>query len=168
MVQTATRFDADRPLLPGLCVVVKGDRPNRGQSRDTSRDPGLDRRQPPLAAGTVAALPRRPDARVLGATIPLFFIGRNGRGLWVAREAEARTGGIFLFRRSALRFAERNSAPVGCATMCLADGFELDVVNRGNPLVAWLDGALRRAARLIPDYPPTIPIERKRVKGERR
>jgi hypothetical protein len=165
MAQTATHVGgADRPLLRGICVVVKGDRPNRDQSRDhcdPSRDPGLDRRKPPAAVGTVAEFPRRPDARTLSEMIPLFFIGRNRRGLWIAREAEARIGGIFLFRRSALRFAKRNSAPIGCATMFLADRFELDVENRGNPLVAWLDALLRGVAGLIPAYPPPIPIRRK-------
>ena len=101
-------------------------------------------------------------------TIPLFFIGRNGRGLWVARDAAGRTGGIFLFKRSAVRFAHRNSAPTGCATMVLAERFELDVANRGNPLVAWLSAALRGAAALIPPYPPPIPIGQNKFKGERR
>jgi hypothetical protein len=172
MAQTASHGGADRPLLRGICVVVKGDRPNRGhsrgQNRDASRDPDLDRRKPPVAIGTVAEFPRRPDVRVLSETIPLFFIGRNGCRLWIAREAEGRTGGIFLFKRSALRFAERNSAPIGCATMFLADRFELDVENRGNPLAAWLDAALRSVAGLIPAYPPPISIRRKIFNEERR
>jgi hypothetical protein len=32
-------------------------------------------------------LPQRPDATMLSEAIPLFFIGRNHNGLWVAREA---------------------------------------------------------------------------------
>jgi hypothetical protein len=170
MIRQAAHVEADRPLLRGICLVVKGNRPGRDQSGNLGldRNPSLVRRQPLATAGAVAEFPRRPDAGVLSETIPLFFIGRNSCGLWIAREAEGRTGGIFLFRHSAVRFAEKNSAPIGCATMILADRFELDVENCGNPLVAWLDAALRRAARLIPAYPPPIPLTRKGLKGERR
>jgi len=42
---------------------------------------------------TVVKFPRRPDPRVLSASIPLFFIGRNKYGFWVARAAEGRVGG---------------------------------------------------------------------------
>jgi len=103
----------------------------------------------------------------LSESIPLFFIGRNKVGLWVAREAEGRTGGIFLFRESAMRFSGKHSLPAGCATMFLSERFELDVENRGNPLVARLDAVLRRAAALIPDYPPPMPIRRTIFRGER-
>jgi hypothetical protein len=150
----------DRPLLRGICLVVKGKRPRPGEN--------LDQRMAAAATGTVAEFPRRPDCTVLSETIPFFFIGRNQRGLWIAREAEGRTGGIFLFKRSALRFAARASAPIGYATMRLAERFELDVENRGNPLAAWLDKALRSAAEFIPAYPPPIPIGRKNFKWERR
>jgi hypothetical protein len=124
--------------------------------------------QQPRLAATVTEFPRRPGPGALSETIPLFFIGRNGRGLWIAREAERRTGGIFIFRQSAMRFAERNSVPAGCATMLLSDRFELDVENRGNPVAAWLDASLRWAVALIPAYPPPIPIARNRIFGERR
>jgi hypothetical protein len=63
-----------------------------------------------------AILPNRPDARVLNRAIPLFFIGRNKHGFWLAREAKGRIGGMFLLRRSALRFAQEASARHGCAT----------------------------------------------------
>jgi hypothetical protein len=119
-------------------------------------------------AGTVTEFPRRPDRDVLSETIPLFFIGRNGRGLWIAREAEGRTGGLFLFKQSAVRFAERRSAPIGCATMFLTHRMELDIENHGSPVAAWLDAALRWVVALIPAYPPPIPIARNRIFGERR
>jgi hypothetical protein len=114
-----------------------------------------------------AKLPGRPDASILNETIPLFFIGRNNNGLWVAREAGGQAGGIFLFRESALRFAGQYSLPGGCATMFLSENLELDVKNRGNPLVALLDAALSNVARLIPAYPPAIPIDRKNFKDWR-
>jgi hypothetical protein len=168
MTRPAQHIQADRPLLRGICLVVKGNRPNHDASHGASRNSSRGHREPAAAAGTVAEFPRRPDSGVLSETLPLFFIGRNGRGLWVAREAAGRTGGIFLFKRSAVHFAQRNSAPTGCATMVLAERFELDLANHGNPLVAWLGTVLRGAAGLIPAYPPPIPIGRNKFKGERR
>jgi hypothetical protein len=108
-----------------------------------------------------AILPNRPDARVLNRAIPLFFIGRNKNGFWLAREAKGRIGGMFLLRRSALRFAQDASTPHGCATMFLAGTFELDTCNCGNPLAGWLNAALGLSSRFIPDYPPPIPIAEK-------
>ncbi len=151
MVRPLTRPQVARPPLRGICLVVTGNEkmPNS-----------------PVAPGTATKFPQRPDARAQSEAIPLFFIGRNKNGLWVAREAEGRTGGVFLLRRSALRFAKKNSAPAGCATMFLAERFELDVQNQGNPLVSWLDAVRRAWRRLIPEYPPPIPIGRKKFKGE--
>ena len=113
---------------------------------------------PPLPS---SGLPSRPDAHVFNRVIPLFFIGRNKNGFWIAREARGRAGGMFLLRRSALRFAQLASAPHGCATMFLAKTFELDTRNAGNPAVGWLDVALGLLSRFIPDYPPPIPIAKK-------
>ena len=151
MIRPLTRPQVARPSLRGICLVVTGNEkmPNS-----------------PVAPGTAGKFPRRPDARVLSETIPLFFIGRNKNGLWVAREAEGRTGGVFLFKRSAVRFAAKTSAPAGCATMFLTERFELDVENQGNPLVTWLDAVQRAWRRLIPEYPPPMPIGRKKFKGE--
>jgi hypothetical protein len=111
-------------------------------------------------------LPKRPDARVLNRVIPLFFIGRNKNGFWLAREANGRIGGMFLLKRSALRFAQEASAPIGCATMFLAEPFELNTWNCGNPLVEWLDAALAISNRFIPAYPPPIPFGEKYRKRE--
>jgi hypothetical protein len=69
---------------------------------------------PPVPFGASAQFPRRAHSDVLSDSIPFYFIARNRVGLWVAREAEGRAGGIFLFKQSALRFAETNSAPHGC------------------------------------------------------
>ena len=168
MAETASYGGVDRPVLRGICLVVKGDRHAGDQDRAAIRHRNLDRRKRPGTSGTVAEFPRRPDCTVLSETIPFFFIGRNGRGLWIVREAEGRTGGIFLFKKSALRFAARASAPIGYATMLLTERFELDVENRGNPLAGWLDHALRATAELIPAYPPPIPIGRKNFKWDHR
>jgi len=91
------------------------------------------------------------DPDVVSAAIPAFFIGRNRVGLWVAREAKGRAGGLFLFESSAIDFANRRSGPERCALVFPAESFELDIENQGNPLVAlaarWLDGAKRHLAR---------------------
>jgi hypothetical protein len=100
---------------------------------------------------TVINFPRRPHLSILSETIPLFYIGQNRHGFWVAREAEGRCGGKFLFRRSAVRFA-RQSAPAGCAMMFLKEELELDIGNEGSrlvePIAALIDAAARRAPRL--------------------
>jgi hypothetical protein len=97
-----------------------------------------------------ANFPKRPDLSVLSETIPLFYIGRNKYGFWVARESEGRSGGLFLRQRSALRFARSRSKPVGCATMFLNEPFELDIENEGSSVVAPLSAALRSAAQRLP------------------
>jgi hypothetical protein len=77
----------------------------------------------------------RPDDTVLSDSIPLFFIGRNQNGFWVAREAAGRCGGIFLFRSSAARFARRNSLAGGGATILVEHPIELELPNNGGRLV---------------------------------
>jgi hypothetical protein len=91
---------------------------------------------------------RRPAADVLSPAIPLVFIGRNRDGFWVARDADRQFGGIFLSQRSALQFADRHNWPAGCATMILAERFELDIENGGNPFVAHLVAAKRILTRI--------------------
>ena len=99
--------------------------------------------------GQIAQLPGRPDRTVLDDSIPLFFIGRNQNGFWVARESEGCGGGLFLLRRSAARFVRKKSSSRGCATMLVEHTFELDVPNQGNrlvePIAATIDIVRRRA-----------------------
>ncbi len=150
MSKPLTRPQAARPPLRDICLVTGNEKtPN-----------------PSAVAGTAAKFSRRPDARVLSEAIPLFFIGRNEHRLWVVREAEGRTGGVFLLKWSALRFAKQNSAPAGCAIMFLVESFELDIENQGRRFVTWLEAIRRGWRRLIPEYPPPIPIGRKTFKGE--
>ena len=121
------------------------------------------RRTPDTAA--IVKFPPRPDPRVLSTSIPLFFIGRNKYGFWVVRAAEGRAGGIFLLKRSALRFAAKNSAPAGCATMVLSEHFELDVENQGSMLAAGLDAMIRVIAA---PAPPPAPLKAGRKPPHRR
>jgi hypothetical protein len=97
-------------------------------------------------------LPKRPDLTVLNASIPLFYIGQNAHGFWVARDAEARSGGLFLFKRSAERFAHERSAPAGCAIMFLDEPLELDIENRGSRFVETLTTGIEGAERMASPF----------------
>jgi hypothetical protein len=105
----------------------------------------------------------------LSARRSRFFIGRNREGFWVARDVKGKIGGIFLFESSALSFARRKSRLTGCATIYQSETFELDLKNRGNPLIAHL-GPLRRVAidhqrRIIAFIDKTMKALRLRLKG---
>ena len=78
------------------------------------------------------------DPGIVNETIPAFFIGRNMEGFWVARDVNGQIGGIFLLENSALSFARRNSRAAGCATIYPSERFELDLENKGNPLIVRL------------------------------
>jgi hypothetical protein len=102
----------------------------------------------PFAVSTMATqLPRRPDASALSEAIPLFYIGRNKSGFRVVREAAGGSGGLFLFKQSAARFARRQSESTGCAMMFLAEPFELDVENQGGRVAGLLCAASEVVAR---------------------
>jgi hypothetical protein len=102
----------------------------------------------PVKRKNATRLPRRPSPDILSEAIPLFFIGQNRDGFWIARDAEARVGGIFFCKQSALKFADANSPSVGCAKMFVSRRFELDIANNGNPFVARLGPARRLLIRL--------------------
>jgi hypothetical protein len=85
----------------------------------------------------------RPGSEVLSEAIPVFFIGRNRDGFWVARDAEGKFGGLFWRKQAALRFARRSAGPVGCATVFPHGRLELDIENTGNPLVTQI-AAIKR------------------------
>jgi len=109
-----------------------------------------DRETQPMAAlPTATRLPQPPDPSALSEAIPLFFIGRNKDGFWVARNADGSVGGIFLLKRSALRFANKNTEAGACATMFVSEGFELDIANKGNPLAIRLGAVSRFLFRLV-------------------
>jgi hypothetical protein len=129
-------FEAPTIVAPNGSDNSQWHRANGGRSEYDTHVPGLTK------------LPPRPDPGILSEAIPLFFIGRNKDGFWVARESEGRIGGIFLRKQSALRFAYGATQPGGCATMFLSERFELDVENKGNPFVAHLAPAKRIMSQL--------------------
>lgn len=107
----------------------------------------------PAALESAAVSFQRPGPDVLSETIPVVFIGRNRDGFWVARDAEARFGGLFWRKQAAVDFAKTSTAPGGCAIVFPQARFELDTQNHGNPLLTYLATArrllARRAQRLI-------------------
>jgi hypothetical protein len=89
MIRQPAHVEAGRPPLRGICLVVKKNQP-------------ADHPKPAVPIGMMTKFPRRPDSGVLSESIPLFFIARNRAGLWIAREAQGRTGGIFCSREGQL------------------------------------------------------------------
>jgi hypothetical protein len=85
----------------------------------------------------------RPGPEVLNRTIAVVFIGRNRNGVWVARDAEGKFGGLFWRKGAAIRFAKANAGPAGCAAVFPQARFELDLDNRGNPFLGRL-GIVKR------------------------
>jgi hypothetical protein len=88
------------------------------------------------------------DPGVLDASIPAFFIGQDSDGFWLARDVKGENGGVFLLKNSALAFARRVSGREGCAMIFSPERFELDLENRGNPLIGYLKALLRFAMRV--------------------
>ena len=84
-------------------------------------------RKPYIATPAATGLPPRPDPGAVNPSIPIFYIGKNRKGIWVVREADGRSGGLFFLKQTAVRFARRQSEPAGCAMMFVAEPFELDV-----------------------------------------
>jgi len=94
--------------------------------------------------GLTPVTPFQPlDADILNASIPLFFIGRDKDGFWLARDTKGRVGGLFLFESSALAFARRHAWPSGCATVFSSELLELYLENQGNPLIDYLRPIMR-------------------------
>jgi hypothetical protein len=100
----------------------------------------------------VDKFPSRSELAFLNETIPLFYIGQNRDGFWVARDADGRSGAIFFFKASAVRFARAKTAPGGCALMFLNAPFELDRNNEGSQVVAILTAAIGVARRRVPTF----------------
>jgi hypothetical protein len=67
-------------------------------------------------------------------TAPLFLVGKDSRGRWVAQKQHGLTGGLFVNREAALKFAlfENGNRPE--AVITVPGTFELDM--SGNALAA--------------------------------
>jgi hypothetical protein len=136
------QFNVARPhLANGMAFAVSGYEP-RPQSHRSDKP----------RSGSAHNFPQRPDATMISEAIPLFYIAQNSTGFWLAREANGRIGGLFLLKRSALRFARSKSQPAGCATMYLAEPFELDVENQGSRIA----GLLAAASEVVTHRAPVL------------
>jgi hypothetical protein len=113
---------------------------------------GLARPGTSIRSGATIKWPRRPDDTVLSESIPLFYVSQDKHGFWVAREAQGRSGGLFLFQRSAVRFARNKSSSAGCAMMIVAEPLELDLENQGSRFVESLAAAVNVIARRAPAF----------------
>jgi hypothetical protein len=130
-----TSPDLSRRQPPGRSTAATG--------QDGERSGGLPADRP----ATVIAQFQLLDPGIVNDAIPAFFIGRNQEGFWVARDVKGRIGGIFLLETSAVSFARKNSQPAGCATIYPSERFELDLEDKGNPLIARLVSMLRLMTR---------------------
>jgi hypothetical protein len=132
--------------MPLTCPDTSREQTSRHSPATTAQDSRPTGILPGGGASLVAAPFAPLDPGIVNAAIPAFFIGRNSDGFWLARDVKGKTGGIFLFERSALAFARRHSRPLGCATIFPSERFELDLENQGHALVAPLCRLLRLAA----------------------
>ena len=134
--------------MPLTCPDISREPTSRRSPATTAQDG----RPTGILSGRGAFLVTAPfaplDPDVVNEAIPAFFIGRNSDGFWLARDVKGKTGGIFLFERSALSFARRRSRPLGCATIFPSERFELDLENQGNVLIAPLRQLMRLAAHI--------------------
>lgn len=127
----------------------------RGGSRRPERKIGSARESAGWGASSapsnsIVKFPSRSGLTFLSEAIPLFYIGQNRDGFWVARGAEGRNGGVFFFKASAIRFARNKSAPAGCALMFINAPVELDCDNEGSQIVEILHAAMDIARRRVP------------------
>jgi hypothetical protein len=83
-------------------------------------------------------------------TFPLFLIGKNSRGHWVAQKQHGQCGGLFVSRAAALKFAlfENGNRPE--AVITVPGALELDMGRPALTVVrSTLDAGGRRPARTI-------------------
>jgi hypothetical protein len=126
---------------------ISGRQVPRGSTAATGQESERSGILPADHPATLTAQFQPLDPGILNKAIPAFFIGRNKGGFWVARDVKGQIGGIFLLENSALSFARENSRPAGCATIFPSERFELDLENRGNPLIAQLGSLIQFAMR---------------------
>jgi hypothetical protein len=63
----------------------------------------------------------------------LYLIGRNGRGRWVVREQSGRSGGVFVDRTEALKFAMFECGRCPQSVVMVPGLLELDLNERPMP-----------------------------------
>jgi hypothetical protein len=61
---------------------------------------------------------------------PLFMIGRDGRGNWVARDLKGTCGGLFVNREAAMRYVRAENAYRPQTVVVVSGVLELDMPHR--------------------------------------
>jgi hypothetical protein len=84
-----------------------------------------------------------PPSSGLWSKVPLFLIGRNGEGHWVARDTLGLRGGLFVDRTEALKFALFENGNRLQAVVMVPGILELDM--SAQPRAARQAGAPSRA-----------------------
>jgi hypothetical protein len=60
-------------------------------------------------------------------TTPLFLVGKDARGRWVAQKQHGKTGGLFVNREAAIKFAMFENGRHPEAIVTVPGVFELDL-----------------------------------------
>src|SRR5262245_34007693 len=68
-----------------------------------------------------------------GSPSILFMIGRNSHGNWVVQDRQRLSGGLFVSRAEALRYARLENGNRPCAVIMVPGVFELELGPRTNP-----------------------------------
>lgn len=68
-----------------------------------------------------------PPSSSASAEPPLFFVGRDSRGNWVAQDQQHRCGGLFVSRAAAIKFALFENGHRPQAVIMVAGSLELDL-----------------------------------------
>jgi hypothetical protein len=61
---------------------------------------------------------------------PVFMVGQNSRGNWVARDQKGVCGGLFVSREAALRFVRAENGHRQQAVVMVSGNLELDMSSR--------------------------------------
>ena len=67
-------------------------------------------------------------------TVPVFLVGKDSRGRWVAQKQHGKSGGLFVNRAAAVKFALLENGHRPEAVITVPGVFELDM--SGAPLAA--------------------------------
>jgi hypothetical protein len=92
-------------------------------------------------------------------TAPLFLIGQNSRGQWIAQKQSGRCGGLFISQAAALKFALLENGNRREAVITVPGVLELEMGERTFALVHSADVATVSAPRpVMPSRPAGQPV----------
>ncbi|HLN48545.1 MAG TPA: hypothetical protein VK251_03465 [Steroidobacteraceae bacterium] len=68
-----------------------------------------------------------PLSRTSSSRVPQFLIGKDSRGRWVVRDKRGLSGGLFVNRADAIKFAMFESGRCARAVIMVPGGLEFDM-----------------------------------------